>query len=206
MKSKLILLGIFFIFSCQNSSAAIETDKLQTGDIIFQVSQSDQSTAIQIATNSRYSHVGILYQKGDTWYVLEAVQPVKLTPLKTWIERGKDKHYVVKRLKDSDAILTKEKLERLRNIEDSFLGKKYDIYFNWSDEELYCSELVYKVYQRATGVEIGKLQKLRDFNLRHPVVAKKLRERYGNNIPLEEKVISPASIFQSKKLETVTEN
>ena len=33
---------------------------LQNGDIIFQSSQSDQSIAIQLATHSKYSHMGIV--------------------------------------------------------------------------------------------------------------------------------------------------
>ena len=38
-------------------------ENLQTGDIIFQTSNSNQSKAIQLATHSKYSHVGILYKK-----------------------------------------------------------------------------------------------------------------------------------------------
>jgi hypothetical protein len=59
------------------------------------------------------------------------------------------------------------------------------------------------MYKQATGREIGKLQTLRDFDLSHPAVQAKLRERYGNRIPQDEKVISPVQMLDSKELVTV---
>ena len=81
--------------------------------------------------------------------------------------------------------------------------KNYDPYFSWSDDKIYCSELVWKMYKRAVGRELGQLQQLRDFNLSHSAVQAKLRERYGRRLPLSETVISPASIFNSPELVTV---
>lgn len=60
----------------------------QNGDIIFQTSKSSQSKAIQLATNSKYSHMGIIYETDGQFFVYEAVQPVKLTKLNDWIKRG----------------------------------------------------------------------------------------------------------------------
>lgn len=177
--------------------------RIQNGDIIFQISKSGQSKAIQIATHSRYSHMGIIYQKDDKTYVLEAVQPVKLTPLDKWIERGENKHFVVKRIKNAKNILTPAVQKEMEKIGKSFIGKKYDLQFNWSDERMYCSELVWKIYKRAANVEIGKLETLKDFNLSHKTVKQKLTERYGNNIPMDEPVISPAAMFDSPKLITI---
>ena len=78
--------------------------KILNGDIIFQTSKSSQSKAIQLATNSKYSHMGIIYENNGRYFVYEAVQPVKLTPLKEWIDRGEDEHYVVKRIKNAENI------------------------------------------------------------------------------------------------------
>jgi hypothetical protein len=80
--------------------------EIQSGDIIFQTSGSSQSKAIQLATKSRYSHMGIIYEIEGEFYVYEAVQPVKLTKLNDWIQRGEGSHYVIKRLKDSKDKLT----------------------------------------------------------------------------------------------------
>ncbi|MEE2828503.1 MAG: YiiX/YebB-like N1pC/P60 family cysteine hydrolase, partial [Myxococcota bacterium] len=82
-------------------------------------------------------------------------------------------------------------------------GRDYDGIFGWSDDRIYCSELVWKLYDRAAGLQLGKLTRLGDFNLEHPVVKKKLRERYGSRVPLDEIAISPGTIFDDPRLETV---
>ena len=91
----------------------------------------------------------------------------------------------------------------MKAVGDQFKGKNYDLTFEWSDNRIYCSELIWKMYQRATGIEIGKLEKLRSFDLSNEAVRKKMKERYGDNIPLEEPVISPAAVFESELLITV---
>ena len=175
---------------------------LKEGDIIFQTSLSSQSKAIQIATRSKYSHMGMITLRNNKYYVFEAVQPVKLTPLSDWIAKGKDLHFVIKRLRDRDKYLTDEILNKMKDEGKKFIGKRYDLYFNWSDDQIYCSELVWKLY-KAVGIKVGKLQTLGDFDLSSTVVKKKLRERYGNNIPYNEPVISPSAIFNSDLLVTV---
>lgn len=175
---------------------------LMTGDIIFQTSLSEQSKAIQYATNSAYTHCGIIYKNGKDYLVLEAVQPVKLTPLTEWIKNGEDEHFVIKRLKNSKEILNNDVLIEMENLGRKYIGKNYDLTFEWSDDKMYCSEIIWKIYQETTGLEIGKLQKLKEFNLNHSIVKEKLSERYGDKIPLEETVISPQAIFESQFLET----
>ena len=60
------------------------------------------------------------------------------------------------------------------------------------------------MYHDVLGIDVGKLQKLREFDLTDPAVKAKMRERYGANVPLEERVISPAAMFESPLLETVS--
>jgi len=103
----------------------------------------------------------------------------------------------------ADEILTPTVLSKRSKTVRSFEGKRYDYAFDWSYERIYCSELVWKVYKRGANVELGELQELKEFDLHDPVVAKKLRERFGNDIPIEETVISPNRIFGSDKLMTV---
>jgi len=191
------------LISCQSKSG---NNDFENGDIIFQTSKSSQSKAIQIATKSKHSHMGIIYQKDNEFYVFEAIQPVKLTPLNEWIKRGENGHYVVKRLKNSKKILTSENLSKMKAIGDKYIGKDYDLYFEWSDKRIYCSELVWKIYKETLGIEIGKLETLSDFDLSNEIVQKKMKERYGNNIPQNELVISPAAMFNSNKLKTVYQN
>ncbi|TCS84657.1 permuted papain-like amidase YaeF/Yiix C92 family enzyme [Anseongella ginsenosidimutans] len=167
---KALVLSALFLNGCVVATGMDEG--LKNGDIIFQTSTSSQSKAIQLATGSKYSHMGIIYFRDSEYFVHEAVQPVKLTPLREWINRGEKKHYVVKRLKDADRVLTKPVLKRMQAVGEEFSGKNYDVYFEWSDERIYCSELVWKIYKQAAGIEIGELQPLRSFDLTDPVVAK----------------------------------
>jgi len=183
-----------------------ENDQIKNGDLIFQTSLSGQSKAIQIATKSKYSHCGIIYIENGRFYVFEAIQPVKKTPLDKWIARGEKGHYVIKRLREADKILTPETLQKMKKEGGGFMGKNYDLTFEWSDDKIYCSELIWKVYKRATGIEIGELEMLRNFDLTHESVRKKMKERYGDNIPMDELVISPAAIFESELLITVKSN
>jgi len=147
-----------------------------------------------------------VYSDNGQFYVFEAIQPVKTTPLDKWIARGENGHYVITRLKNADQVLTAETLEKMKSEGEKFKGKNYDLTFEWSDEKIYCSELIWKIYKRATGIVIGKLEKLSDFDLTNDAVKKKMKERYGDKIPMDEIVISPAAIFDSELLMTVKEN
>lgn len=184
----------------------VDNGEIKNGDLIFQTSLSGQSKAIQLATKSKYSHCGLIFKDDNGFYVFEAVQPVKRTSLDKWIARGQDGKYVVKRLKNADEILTSAILTKMKQVGDNFSGKNYDLTFEWSDDKIYCSELIWKIYQRSTGIEIGKLEKLGDFDLTNEAVKKKMNERYGNKIPMDEIVISPAAIFDSELLTTVKAN
>ena len=182
-------------------------DALQNGDIIFQTSLSRQSEPIQLATNSPYSHVGIVYVNDGKTYVFEAVQPVKLTPLDAWIDRGKDDHYVVKRLKDT-AGLTPDNLKAMRAVGEAWLGTSYDVKFQWSDDLLYCSELVWKVFDRGAGIQLCDPSGVDDLELTNPKVEALLIQRYGSreNVPDDEVIVTPADLFECDLLTTVVEH
>ena len=178
----------------------------QDGDIIFQTSRSNQSQAIQKATHSKYSHMGVIFLLDGKPYVYEAVNTVQYTPLKEWIARGEGGRYVIKRLREADRVLTSEAVARLRKAAKQFQGRPYDFTFAWSDDRIYCSELVWKIYNRGIGVRIGRLQKLMDLDLSDAAVKAKAKERYGDHVPVEEAIISPGEMFSSRLLEVVDEH
>ncbi|MFB3387170.1 YiiX family permuted papain-like enzyme [Flavobacterium sp. LAR06] len=179
------------------------SDKIHDGDLIFQTSESKQCEAVRIATNSKFSHCGIIFFVNGGQFVLEAVQPVKITPLEQWISHGKEHKYVVKRLKNAETILTEETLDKMKIYGKQLLGKEYDAYFEWTDTRIYCSELVWKIYKNGAGIELSKLKQLKDFNLTDERVQKILKERYGNDVPLKEKVVAPSDLVDSDLLKTV---
>jgi uncharacterized protein YycO len=207
------LLLAYTLGACQPPNSPTEQNKanktksssarLQNGDIIFQVSLSGQGKAIKLATHSDYTHCGIVFEQNKQFFVAEAIQPVTITPLQTWIARGDKGHFVVKRLKNAETVLTSQALQKMWQVGKQYVGKPYDIHFGWSDQSIYCSELVWKVYKAGTGIEVGKLQRIKDFDLTSTEVKQKMRERYGNAIPYQEMAISPAQIFNSPLLETI---
>lgn len=214
-KAVVIIGGILIAFlvlmkvnSMQVEKAFAKTDEktpelLQNGDIIFQTSQSAQCEAVRIATNSKFSHCGIIYEIKGEKYVYEAVQPVKITPFKQWISHGEGNSYLVKRLRNAEKVLTPEVLEKMKSYGSQFNNKDYDLYFEWTDNKIYCSELVWKIYKNGAGIALCALESLKNFNLENEKIKEILKERYGNKIPLEEKVVAPSQLVDSPLLETV---
>ena len=151
------------------------------------------------------THVAIIFKINNEWYVQEAIQPVKYTKLAGFIKRGKNNHYVIKRIKKSDEFLTDAKIAEMKSFGKIFLNKNYDIYFGWDNKRIYCTELVWKMYNHVLNIEVGKLEYLKDFDLSDPFVKKIMKSRYGHNIPYYKKVISPKSMFEAENLETIVE-
>ncbi len=170
-----------------------------TGDIILQTSQSSQSKAIQLATNSEFSHVGVVFLSKTDTMVLEAIQPVKFTKYRDFINRGENSAYTLMRLKDRSPI-TLEKQSQLHIVGSQYVGMDYDWLFDWSDNKLYCSELVYKLYKTVLGIELCDPRPLKDYSLNAELVRQKLAERYGKTLPLDELMVSPEDIYRSNKL------
>jgi hypothetical protein len=207
-RQALLIVVLVAPFGCRRARGTPlrhDTSRLREADIIFHSSRSAQSNAIQIATRSRFSHMGLVHFENGRAFVYEAVGPVKMTPFDAWAERGEGGHFVVMRLNDAAQRLTPDAIRAVRQVGERFRGKPYDFAFGWADDRIYCSELVWKIYKEALGVELGRLARLGDFDLTHPAVQKKLRERYGARVPLDEPVISPSAIADSPLLEVVDE-
>ncbi|MFM7671389.1 MAG: YiiX family permuted papain-like enzyme [Bacteroidota bacterium] len=213
-KDWLPALSFVLLIACSGATAKKETvfasgsaNEKQTewrqGDIVFQVSRSGQGAAIQAATRSKYSHCGMLFQESGKFYVLEAVQPVKITSIEKWIKQGDDGHYVIKRLKEAEKVLTPAVIEEMKKEGKKMLGKNYDLTFRWSDDRIYCSELVWKIYQRTTGIELASLDSFRDFDLTGELTRMILKDRFGDKVPYDEKAISPGKLFESDRLRRV---
>lgn len=211
MKKALLFVSLAFISATlfgfviiKVSERAIKSSKkavnleLKTGDIIFQGNDLGQSKAVRLATHSKHSHVGFVIKEGDETMVFEAVQPVRITPVNEWIKHGENSEYEVLRMKDLPDF--KEGKPALDSLKKVWLGKNYDIYFAWGDNELYCSELVWKIYEEAYGVELCATKKMKDFDLTHPYVKQILKQRYGSKIPLEQEVVAPQDIYESNLL------
>jgi len=210
----LSLIALLYVVTVKTSTEtektfAILNERIQQtfkdGDVIFQTSQSEQCEAVRIATNSKFSHCGIIFNENGKCYVYEAIQPVKKTLYTDWIKHGLDNKYLVMRLKDSSS-LDKLSLDKMKSYGKKLFNKDYDIYFEWSDENIYCSEYVWKIYKYGANIELCNLEKLKSFNLEDYRVKAILNERYGKNIPLNENVVAPSQLANSNRLITIFEN
>src|SRR5688572_16814937 len=135
---RLILLVVLFPFFAQ----AVE---FKEGDIIFQ--ETDQR--LKILTRSRWTHVGVILKEGTSLVVAQAGPGVVKTPLNTFIQNGINQDYVVKRLDEQVAPLNDNQIASLKQAINAHIGKRYDFWFEWSDDVIYCSELVWKVFAQA---------------------------------------------------------
>ena len=98
-----------------------------------------------------------------------------------------------------------QKQKLVKNAEQ-YLDRPYDIYFEWSNRAIYCSEIIWKAYDQALGIQLAPLQHLKQFDLKQSSVQKLMKQRYGQNIPLNETVIAPKAIYDSKHLQEVFRN
>jgi Permuted papain-like amidase enzyme, YaeF/YiiX, C92 family len=192
------------------ASLALLCNKLQDGDIVFQQSKTPQSTAIRQATGSPWTHMGlILGEQGNVRLIEAGVNGVAYTSLGSFVGRSRNRRVIVKRLKDQ-SVLTPEARARMRASLSEDLGKEYDNLFEWTNEKIYCSELVWRAYQRGVGISIGSVQRVRQLHYQEPAVRALIKERYrlsGSQIEasslLDENIVTPASILNSNVLETV---
>lgn len=184
--------------------------EVRTGDLVFQRSRTEQAKFIAIATHSPWTHVGVVFAGADAPdgagpVVLEAGDPVRYTPLATWAARSADDRIAIRRLADSTDVLTDAVLARMVEVAAGWVGLAYDPLFDWSDDRMYCSELVYKLFSVGAGHPIGALRTFGAYDLSEATVAAAVRARWGTPPPADAPVVSPADLYSDVQLVTVCE-
>jgi len=165
------------------------------GDIVFQsLPKADLVDAIEGVTNSDLSHCGVMMKRGEEWVVVEAIGKVSETPFWKWAVRGRDRCFEVYRLKDT----TNLDIPKLQSGLSEFLGRPYDFHYAMGETEIYCSELVYKAYDRSHGIKIGEIETLGSLNWR-PFEAF-IRDMQEGELPLDREMITPVSLTRSPLL------
>ena len=177
---------------------------LKDGDLVFIKSQTAQAGLLRIATDSEWSHVGMAFKAQKGWDIIEAVQPVQWTSLYSFVRRSNNLQFEIFRATfDFDAAAVKAYAEK-------FLGSDYDLIFAWDQNRWYCSELVWKAYEKVTSEHLGVLQKIGDLKVTDPRVlaeAKRRYEVYGmiwdQDAWFQSEVITPVQKMKSDKLQKV---
>ncbi len=170
----------------------------ENGDLVFETSRSSQSAAIQWASRSRWSHVGIVERTGREVKVIEALGRVSRTPWKAWTRRARlGGGYLVLRPRGLTPAQRAAAVAEARR----FLGRRYDPRFGWGDDRIYCSELVVKAYERGAALILGRRERLGD--LRLTGIEGAMEKRWGGPIPRDLVLVTPASIAEDPQLSRV---
>lgn len=194
---KNILLTILSFGFALRSCFAFDTSLLRFGDIFFSDMESGQAKAIKIATHSTFSHCGIIFSQDDKWYIIEAVQPVRIVPFDDFINAEINDALHIKRLKNAEELFTSGVRQKFLNLTKVVVGKNYDPYFEWSDKTYYCSELVWKLYSRVCGIELCQLRPMKDYHLNDPLVIKTMKQRFDDKIPYDQLMVSLQDLYDA---------
>jgi hypothetical protein len=200
MLRALLLAAVLCLAGCQGKKvAAVPPDYTpREGDFLFQsLPHNRLIDAIEGCTESPFSHCGIVVHRDGKWKVLEAIGPVKETPLPVWIAQGRDNAYVAYRLRAPLAA----KIPEIIAAAERYKGRPYDIHYDLDDAKIYCSELLWKATRDATGEKLGQLHKLGDLKWQpHEPV---MREIEGGNLPLQREIITPRAVTEDPRLAEV---
>lgn len=193
----LILAGVCAFYRLDRLAAYGFSTKRE-GDIVFQsLPHGPLVDAIEGITRSEWSHCGILVRKDGGWQVAEAIGEVRYTPLYLWQLRGRGSKVSAYRLKTPPAGINEGLKPGIRRL----LGRSYDFRYAPGDDEIYCSELVYDVYDSSFGLKLGTWEKLGNLDWKR--FESFIREMENGKLPLDRPMITPVGLTRSPLLEQV---
>jgi len=167
---------------------------LKEGDIVF------RGTGIGVAalTLSKWTHCGVVHNENGKWVVVEANQGVQKTPYNKWCKFP----YIIK-VKRAKGGLSEANQNKVYQKLKTFMGRRYDKSYGWSDEKLYCSELVWKAYNNA-GIELSKPRTIKTF-LAYKILPKQKRESIirRKHFIVSDPMVPPCDLVNSNKLRRV---
>lgn len=163
-KKHFILAAVTFVIaacsfvSCNrhntDTKLQVDTSKLRSGDLIFREGPSFNSKVVKTMSDSRFSHVGIVYKSAHGWKVVHAVPDeseshatdyVKCEPIDFFLEPSKAKSAKFMRIKCSSRQALNAAcyaISKARN--KTLFDNDYDLQ---DTSKLYCTELVWQAYK-----------------------------------------------------------
>ena len=164
----------------------------QTGDIIVIDVSGEFAEVIRGMTHSPYTHCGLVRKtEEDGILVIEAVDPVRVVPLDTFLAQARGGHYVHLRV----PALPDDRVDDVIAEAEKHFGKPYDHQVEWGDDRMYCSELTYKAYQRGAGILLGTRHRIGDMDWQP--YKEFIRGQAGGDLPLDREVITPAELVRT---------
>lgn len=163
----IVLILFFYNIIFNENPLVIQTNdikKLKNYDLILTKGQSIRSRIVRFKND--YSHIGILRKKKDSFYVLHSTPDgtnrngVRFDEINQFIKLSSVYQVTILRLSFVDSS------KNIQNIFSSYMQKKYPFDFEFNNKDinkLYCSELVYRIYNEASLLDSL------DFNLEEPI-------------------------------------
>ncbi|HEY4245425.1 MAG TPA: YiiX/YebB-like N1pC/P60 family cysteine hydrolase [Lacunisphaera sp.] len=189
-----VVVAVGFYYRLDRIAFYLLSDK-QEGDVLLQsLPHSELADAIETASQSPWSHCGILVKRDGHWQVAQALMDVHYTPLIEYLIQGRDLRVTSFRVKD----LTQEQKAKVQVGITKLLGKPYDINYEPDDRKIYCSELVWKVYDRELGIHWGEWQAFGTLNWKPVEVFVRSVER--GKVPLDRMMITPVGLTKTEKV------
>jgi uncharacterized protein YycO len=170
--------------------------KLYNGDLIFRRGRSIESQIVLLADrNSIYSHVGMVHIEEVEPFVVHSVPAengdekefIKMEKVEDFLSKEKAARFAVFRLKEGFGDISQSASEFVYDffLKNYRFDNQYDLL---SDKNLYCTELIWKAYQKA-GVDLVQ-NRLYSINF----------------IVVNKKMILPSSIIESNHLKLIYSN
>lgn len=161
---KLITLTIILIINILNLKAQDVKERLEEGDLVFQdLDCGPLCDAIEAVTEGfqgrDFSHVAIIIKENNRLRAIEAIgSEVRTISIDSLFMRAAMKNkFLVMRLNDEYQHITKD----ISKNAIKYIGKKYDDRFIMHNDSLYCSELVYEVFNKSANKrELFHLQEM----------------------------------------------
>ncbi len=181
------------------------SQSLAVGDIVFVHIGALFFSKVAQDTGSWTNHVGIIIDiSGKEPIVAESTVPLsKRTKLSKFIGRSRDGQVTIKRLSYA---LDKAQQSNIRKAAQKRLMRIYDGGFNLASRKQFCSRFVYEVTKEALGIELGKVETLRELLDANPQADLRFwRMWYFGRIPWERKTVTPASQLNDPQLVTIFE-
>jgi uncharacterized protein YycO len=170
----------------------------QEGDVLMQsLPRGELVDAIESASRSPWSHCGILVKRDGHWQVAQALGNVHYTPLVEYLIQGRDLRVTSFRVK----CITPEQRAKLQPGISKLLEKPYDINYEPDDRKIYCSELVWKVYDRELGIHWGEWEAFGTLNWKP--IEEFVRSVESGKLPLDRMMIAPVGLIKTDKVERV---
>ncbi len=177
---------------------------VRPGDIVFIRIANFLYRRVAEGTKSWTSHVGMIHSEKDgDWQVAESAVPLsKHCSLEKFLKRTDAGQFSIKRLRD----LSDDEVAALRREADRRMGLWYHLGFDYDSPRQYCSKFVYQCYHDALGVEVGRIETLKNLLEANPTYPRTFwRLWYFLRIPWQRRVVTPASQYEDPKLSTVAE-